>query len=206
MCSLSQSRRKRPVPDGWTPVDKIQNFNVQSRGNQLVPPNSHGFATDTSIDKGGKQVVIGGADGSGAIYNFPKDEVVRNLDFGDGQTNDCTCLDFATKLQFAVALSTGERDWMPYPYTVVRELHLLTHLFTGEVKIFDGDFPEGAFHDHAGSANALALHPGRRILASVGDDKTVVLYDVSKMAKLAQFATDHCLFSSFPFNAFYVLN
>ena len=62
----------------------------------------------------------------------------------------------------------------------------------GEVKIFDGDVEIVSFNDHAGSANALALHPGRRILASVGDDKTVVLYDVIKSVKLAQFATEDC--------------
>lgn len=171
--SLSKARRKRPVPETWTPVEKIQAFAIQSKETRLVPNGSKAMATDTNIDKGGMQVVLGGNDGSVCIYNFPRDETMRVFDAGQGMVNDCLCVDFESKLRSAFALATGE------------------------VKLFDSDNLVVAFTDHAGSANALALHPGGQILASVGDDKTVVLYDVFAKTKLTQFATDHCMFTRF---------
>ena len=46
----------------------------------------------------------------------------------------------------------------------------------GAVKIFGSN--EVPFTAHAGSANALALHPSGDILASVGVDKSFVFYDL----------------------------
>ena len=49
----SQTRRKRPVPDNWTTVEKIQMFGTGARQATLVPPDSRAFALNTGISEGG---------------------------------------------------------------------------------------------------------------------------------------------------------
>lgn len=59
---------------------------------------------------------------------------------------------------------------------------------SGAVKVF-GD-SETSFTSHAGSANALALHPSGDILASVGVDKSFVFYDLEAGKPVTQVYTD----------------
>jgi pre-mRNA-processing factor 19 len=63
---------------------------------------------------------------------------------------------------------------------------------TGAVKIFGNE--ETTFNSHAGSANALALHPSGEILASVGVDKSFVLYDLAAGKAVTQVYTDSGMF------------
>ena len=58
----------------------------------------------------------------------------------------------------------------------------------GTVKVFGDN--ETTFASHAGSANALALHPTGDILASVGVDKSFVFYDLSGGKAVTQIYTD----------------
>lgn len=59
---------------------------------------------------------------------------------------------------------------------------------SGAVKVFgDG---ENTFTSHAGSANALAMHPSGDILASVGVDKSFVFYDLPGGKAVTQVNTD----------------
>ncbi|KAH6680411.1 WD40-repeat-containing domain protein [Halenospora varia] len=59
---------------------------------------------------------------------------------------------------------------------------------SGSVMVF-GD-AEAKFTSHAGSANALALHPSGEILASVGVDKSFVFYDLVGKTAVTQVYTD----------------
>lgn len=59
---------------------------------------------------------------------------------------------------------------------------------SGSVMVF-GD-AEAKFTSHAGSANALALHPSGEILASVGVDKSFVFYDLVDKTAVTQVYTD----------------
>jgi pre-mRNA-processing factor 19 len=59
---------------------------------------------------------------------------------------------------------------------------------SGAVKVFGDN--ETTFTSHAGSANALALHPCGDILASVGVDKSFVIYDLVKGRPVTQIYTD----------------
>lgn len=59
---------------------------------------------------------------------------------------------------------------------------------SGAVKVL-GD-SETSFTSHAGSANALALHPSGDILASVGVDKSFVFYDLPGAKAVTQVYTD----------------
>lgn len=61
---------------------------------------------------------------------------------------------------------------------------------SGTVKIFDGSSEVASFSSHAGGVTALALHPCGEILASVGEDKSYVFYDLSNLRPITQIYTD----------------
>ena len=60
----------------------------------------------------------------------------------------------------------------------------------GAVQIFTGDTQIAEMRGHAGSANALALHSSGELLASVGVDKSYILYDLSSFKVVSQVYTD----------------
>lgn len=59
---------------------------------------------------------------------------------------------------------------------------------SGAVKVFGDN--ETTFTSHAGSANAVSLHPSGDILASVGVDKSFVFYDLPGGKAVTQVNTD----------------
>jgi pre-mRNA-processing factor 19 len=61
---------------------------------------------------------------------------------------------------------------------------------TGSVKVFEKDQEISSFSAHAGKANAIALHPSGSIAASVGDDKSYALYDLSSGQVLSHVHTN----------------
>jgi len=63
-------------------------------------------------------------------------------------------------------------------------------LSTGAVKIFDNGKELANFSQHAGAAITLAMHPCGDILASVGADKSFILYDLQTLKPVTQQYTD----------------
>ena len=63
-------------------------------------------------------------------------------------------------------------------------------LSTGAVKIFDSGKELANFSQHAGAAITLAMHPCGDILASVGADKSFILYDLQTLKPVTQQYTD----------------
>lgn len=63
----------------------------------------------------------------------------------------------------------------------------------GSVKVYDKGSEVASFSEHAGAATALSLHPGGNILASVGTDKSFVLYDLSGLQRVSRVYTDAAL-------------
>lgn len=61
---------------------------------------------------------------------------------------------------------------------------------SGSVKVYD----QATFTSHAGRANALAVHPSGDMLASVGVDKSFVLYDLLGGKAVNQVYTDAGMF------------
>lgn len=61
---------------------------------------------------------------------------------------------------------------------------------TGRVKIVESQKEVGSFAVQAGSISALAVHPSGEILASVGHDRTYILYDLQSMNVLTQVSSD----------------
>ena len=62
-------------------------------------------------------------------------------------------------------------------------------LSNGSIKIFDGAQETATLSKHAGAAVAVQIHPCGDILASIGTDKSFVLYDLTTLAPLTQHFT-----------------
>jgi pre-mRNA-processing factor 19 len=63
-------------------------------------------------------------------------------------------------------------------------------LSTGAVKVYDNGEEIAHFTVHAGAANALSLHPSGEILASVGSDKSYVIYDLISLTQVTRVFTN----------------
>ncbi|KAJ4287048.1 hypothetical protein N0V88_007813 [Collariella sp. IMI 366227] len=63
----------------------------------------------------------------------------------------------------------------------------------GSVKVYDSGSETASFQVHAGAITGLSVHPGGRILASVGVDKSFVFYDLETLQKVSRGYTDAAL-------------
>ena len=61
---------------------------------------------------------------------------------------------------------------------------------TGSVKVFENGSEVASFAAHAGEVTAVAVHATGDIVASVGVDKSYVLYDLSTNSVITQIFTD----------------
>ena len=61
---------------------------------------------------------------------------------------------------------------------------------SGAVVVTEGGSVKTKFHQHAGAATAVAVHPCGELVASVGADKSYVLYELSNEKVLTQSYTD----------------
>lgn len=61
---------------------------------------------------------------------------------------------------------------------------------SGAVVVTQGGSVEIKFTQHAGAATAVAVHPSGDIVASVGSDKSYVLYDLQRSKVLTQIFSD----------------
>lgn len=116
-----------------------------------------------ALDATRSVALVGGADGSSATWSVTGKEVLQGAQ-GDGNAiNDV----FVWK------------EAMPILATA-----------SGEVSVLENGAKALSFTSHAGPATALALHPSGDILASVGQDKTVVMYDLAEQKEIARIITD----------------
>ena len=61
---------------------------------------------------------------------------------------------------------------------------------SGAVVVTQGGSVQAKFHQHAGEATDVAVHPCGDLLASVGIDKSYVLYDLQESKVLTQVYSD----------------
>lgn len=111
-----------------------------------------------AVDKTGDLVLLGGVDGVAGVYSVSQGQIVHTLKCGGGAVVDGVW--YGNKP--VVALSTGS------------------------VKVFDEGKEIASFDQHAGTVAALALHPCGDILASVGVDKSYILYDLESLKPVTQ--------------------
>ena len=106
--------------------------------------------------------LVGGSDGIAGIYSVSNQKVVQALKGGGGAITD--------------GLWAGSRA--------------VIATNSGRVKVFEAQQEVASFSVHAGEASGLALHPSDTILASVGVDKSYVLYDLTTGQLLTQVYSD----------------
>ena len=119
-------------------------------------------AKTLAIDGTGDSALVGGANGTAGVYSISQNKMVQSLGGEDGAVTDC--LWWNNRAVIATA--------------------------TGKVKIFEGADELVSFNSHAGAATAVALHPCGEMLASVGEDKSYVYYDLSSYKAITQVYTD----------------
>ena len=129
---------------------------------RLLPPSSRALA----LDQTGNYAFLGGTDGSACIYSFPKQETVRMFDVGDSAINDLISLESGSGLRCAAASADGS------------------------VRIFENDTNIDEYSAHFGNVSALSAHPAGELIASVGEDKSFVMYSIIQKKVLSQVYTD----------------
>ncbi|GAB7347135.1 hypothetical protein MBLNU459_g3259t1 [Dothideomycetes sp. NU459] len=117
-----------------------------------------------AVDATGDLALIGGSDGVAGVYSVSQGQVVQTLKCGGSVVDG---LWFGSKP--VIALSTGS------------------------VKVFDNGKEIASFDQHAGAVSAVALHPCGDVLASVGVDKSYILYDLQSLQAITQTSTDSAL-------------
>jgi len=112
-----------------------------------------------AIDTSGNLALLGGMDGVAVLYSLAQKQILHTLKCGDGSI-------------------TAALFWEQKPVLATS---------TGAIKIFENGDIVGEMLVHAGTATDISLHPSGDILASVGEDKSIVFYDLTTMDKLPEF-------------------
>lgn len=110
----------------------------------------------------GDLALVGGANGIASVWSIPEKKAVRELNVEAGAITD------AIWIGDRAAFATAE----------------------GHIKIFQDGNEVANFRGHSGAVAALALHPCKEILASVGPDKSYIYYDLMDLAQGFQAYTD----------------
>jgi pre-mRNA-processing factor 19 len=176
---LSASRRKRPVPKGWSSGADIQSFEATpSEGFKSSKElgSASALAESQETEESSSRILYGSENGTALVYETDGSVPPFELNTGS-RILDGTF--WGSKAVFALA--------------------------SGAVKIYDGSTEHALFAVHAGPATGVSLHPSGDLLASVGSDKSYVLYDLRSLDRhpAARVFTDsgklHLLFT-FIFN------
>jgi pre-mRNA-processing factor 19 len=121
-------------------------------------------ARSLSLDTSSDLALVGGTDGRAGVYSISQNKILLEL--------------------FDVASVGGVTDSLWAGRLAVFATS------SGEIKIFDNGSEVSKYHEHRGEVAALALHPSKEILASVGTDKSYILYDLTTSTKAMQVFTD----------------
>jgi pre-mRNA-processing factor 19 len=114
------------------------------------------------VDQSGDLALFGGPEGIALVYSTSEKKILQTIKCGSGGITDAIWWDSKA----VIALSTGA------------------------VKVYEDGSQVGEFKVHAGAATGLSLHPSGELLASVGSDKSYVLYDLPSMSQVTRVFTD----------------
>lgn len=160
--SLSATRRKRPVPEGWATGEEVASYEVKNEIDSQFTG-----AKSLAVDVTGDFFLCGDSDGAVGIYDLKNGAFTTRNNLGAGAVLDGVWAND----KIAVATSGGN----------------VLVAVEGSV--------QAKFHQHAGAANAIAAHPCGDLIASVGVDKSYVLYDLHTSTVLTQIFSDSGMLS-----------
>ena len=149
MC-LTSYRLSKTRRKRAVPEDWAKSENLERFKPRALPESAYPGSTSIALNSSGDLVLLGGTDGVAGMYSLAKNEVVQTLRVGVGTV---------TKSVWA-----GGRA--------------ILAMSSGAVKVFESGLESASFTTHAGETCDLAVHPNGDILASVGVDKTFVIYDL----------------------------
>lgn len=132
--------------------DDWANGEIISSFDKIADNASFNSARILRVDNSGDLVLAGGTQGTTGIYSLSQQSQIESFDFGKGNMVD--------------AIWWNKR--------------VIAGLSTGAIKIFE-DGKSIDLGSHSGTVTALSLHPSGDILASVGQDKAYLLYDLQSM-------------------------
>ncbi|QIW95230.1 hypothetical protein AMS68_000748 [Peltaster fructicola] len=115
-----------------------------------------------AVDSSGDMVLTGDSDGAVAVYDIKQGAFVTRSNLGAG----------------AITGGAWARDATVFSTA------------NGAVVVANEGNATATFHQHAGVATDVAVHPTGEIIASVGADKSYVLYDLAGSVVLTQVYTD----------------
>lgn len=121
-------------------------------------------ARSIPLDTSGDLALVGGVDGSAGVYSISQKKIVHELEVGNSAITD--------------AIWVG-----------IRAIFATS---SGNVKIFESGTEVSSFDGHSGEVTALAVHPSKEILASVGPDKSYIFYDLTSLTQAIQVYTNSC--------------
>ncbi|KAL4816872.1 WD40-repeat-containing domain protein [Aspergillus spinulosporus] len=150
--SLSKTRRKRPVPEGWATGEAISAYKPTESTDAFYPGGKA-----LSVNASGDSILVETAEGTVGVFSLSQKQIIHTLQTNGRVTN---------------VLWAGEK-------AVVASS-------TGSVKVFESGKEIANFNSHAGAATGLALHATGDIVASVGEDKSYVLYDLTTNGVILQ--------------------
>ncbi|KAG9791484.1 cell cycle control protein, partial [Aureobasidium melanogenum] len=147
------------------PDDWASSEEISSYNTTTTSETPYPGGTVLSVHSAGDLVLVAGDGSTAGVLSLSENRIVQTLEGGQGSvTSGLWAQDKAV-----IALSTGA------------------------VKIFAEGQETSSFSVHAGSATSVALHPSGSILASVGEDKTYVLYDLDSAQVLSQVQSNSAL-------------
>ena len=118
-------------------------------------------ARTISLDANGDLALLGGIDGNAGAFSMTENKLVQEFPV-DGSVTD----------------------------VVWAGTKAIVGTSTGTVKVVDNGVEIVSFAGHAGEVAGLALHASGDILASVGLDKSYILYDLTSYTQLLQIYTN----------------
>lgn len=144
------------------PEDWATSDSISSYTPAVASEPLHPGGSVLAVHEAGDVVLVGGSDGVAGIYSLSENKLLSSLKAGPGTVTG--------------GVWAGSRA--------------IVSTSVGAVKVFESGQEVASFSVHAGSANAVALHPSGSILASVGEDKTYILYDLESNKVLTQVESD----------------
>ncbi|KAI9894427.1 MAG: hypothetical protein M1814_003185 [Vezdaea aestivalis] len=111
-----------------------------------------------AVDESGELALFGGSDGVAGVYSFAEKKLLGALKGDGGAVTDTAWF--------------GE--------------HAIISTAKGSLKIFKEGKETSSLKAHSGPITGLAMHPSGEILASVGEDKSYVFYDLVSPSVVSQ--------------------
>ena len=144
------------------PEDWVTTEKIESFKVERLPKSEAPGSKSISVDADGNLALLGGSDGAAKAFSLTQRKAVTVYDGDGGAITD--------------AVWSGSRA--------------IVASSTGVIHVLDKGTEISSFTQHAGEITAIAVHPSGDILASVGVDKSIVLYDLSTSSVAAQIFTD----------------